>query len=400
MRKAIAFTPLVLILLATVSQANNPNVYLVKAFNCQFEPKARTLTGFRARGLKGIVTALHGVADSGKIMVQNNTGHVFSQQLRIVKVDVDRDLALLSSDEIEAEPAEGFEIAQNVNWNQLRGLTLIGHPYGINGKSEEPLQLRVPPLQDLHDIVPPGPLLRLVNRSSPSTDMPVVWLRGGILPGCSGAPILDSQDRVVAVANGGLAGGATEMVWAIPWQDVNWQPPSEAPRFQQVASAAPDVLFSFNPDTPANSEATPVFPVDKNIPPRFPIMAVRDDSLEKGKMKTEVTILSDGSLSSTTTTESTGILGFCGKVSIWLLDKDNKVLSREGEGTQWCVDGKGVPFVGPSHRTDKLGIFISQEVRNKTYSVAILHTPGSKNPVALIEENIKNALQVMKPVDQ
>lgn len=384
------------LLTPSVIQAKNPFVYLVKAFDCRFEPRARTLTGFRVKGMKGIVTALHGVADSGRIMVQNQTGIQFTQPLRIIKVDVERDLAFLSSAEIEASPADGFEIAQNTDWSQLERLRVIGHPYGAGGKAMENLELRDPPLGSLHDIVPPAPLLRLVNRKSPLTELPVVSLRGPIVPGFSGAPILNSQDKVVAVANGGLKGGSTGHVWAIPWQNINWQNTASNTQFQAVASSPPEVLFSVNnnEDGEAEPDDVPVaaFGVDENIPPKFPIKAVQRDSLNNGEMNTEVTIPSEGNSMAITTVRSTGSIPFCGRVSIWLLGKDDEVLDRRSKRVR-CLQGN-------TQRREEFNIWLTDRIRNRIYSVAILHAFGDEDPAILTPQNFQRAIRIKKLVEQ
>src|ERR1044071_9832439 len=51
-------------------RAQNKYVYSVKIAVCKFMPTSlRSQTGFRVRGIKGIVTALHGVADCNDIRV-------------------------------------------------------------------------------------------------------------------------------------------------------------------------------------------------------------------------------------------------------------------------------------------------------------------------------------------
>jgi len=392
---------IIFLLTPSVIQARNPFVYLVKAFDCQFEPRSRTLTGFRVNGMKGIVTALHGVADSRRIMVQNQTGIQFRQPLRIMRVDVERDLAFLSSAEIEAAPADGFEIAQNIDWNQLERLQVIGHPYGAGGKAMEHLELRNPALGSLHDIVPPTPLLRLVNRRSPSTEMPVVSLRGLIVPGFSGAPLLNSQNKVVAVANGGLAGGSTGHVWAIPWQNINWQDIASNTRFQAIASSPPEVLLSYNinEDGDPGTGDVPVagFGLDVNIPPKFPIKAARRDSLNNGEISTEVTIPSEGSPQVVTIVRSSGSSPFCGRISIWLLGKDDEVLDRREKRLQ-CIQGNNSTAV--NQKREAFDFWVSERTRNRIYAVAMLHGAGGEDLTKLTPKNIERAVQIKIPVEQ
>lgn len=59
-------------------------------------------------GRKGIITALHGVADGTTFSAYNESGDVLNN-LTIVSVDIDNDLAMLRSAEIESRPAEGLQ---------------------------------------------------------------------------------------------------------------------------------------------------------------------------------------------------------------------------------------------------------------------------------------------------
>lgn len=70
------------LLFGPIAYAQQENVYLIKMFDCTYKPIQRSQTGFRARGLKGIVTALHGVADCQKITASSRKGPLLEQTLR------------------------------------------------------------------------------------------------------------------------------------------------------------------------------------------------------------------------------------------------------------------------------------------------------------------------------
>lgn len=61
----------------------------------------------------------------------------------------------------------------------------------------------------------------VVDRGSPLYNAKVLSIQGEIEPGHSGAPILDSKNRVLAIANGGLKGGTVGICWAIPINQVH-----------------------------------------------------------------------------------------------------------------------------------------------------------------------------------
>src|SRR5690242_8402690 len=69
-------------------------VFFVKAANCRGPAPHRVLTGFRVKGMRGIVTALHGVAHCGLIAAADDSGRAVWTGLRIVRADVPHDVAV------------------------------------------------------------------------------------------------------------------------------------------------------------------------------------------------------------------------------------------------------------------------------------------------------------------
>lgn len=184
---------------------------------------SNTLTGFRIKvGDKvGIVTALHGLVGCNKITA---VGHY--KKLKITQADIKRDVAFLYSSELENASSQ-LEPEQH---SQYEGLYVIGHPLGITAQMRsEKLRIRQPPREKFEDLLP-RTLYDLFNRAkkrgSPQLKVDVLSIEGHILPGHSGAPIFNGEDKVVGVANGGLEKGHSEIVWAIPWHDIKWQPHS------------------------------------------------------------------------------------------------------------------------------------------------------------------------------
>jgi Trypsin-like peptidase domain len=233
-------------------RAQEADVYLIKMFDCAHKPTERTQTGFRVRGIKGLVTALHGVADCQKIMASSKNGLFLDQPLTIKKMDADHDVALLSSPQIDSAPDGGLNVADNVDWKSLGMVKVYGHPYGIS-KLETTLTLRNPPLTPLKDLVPSAPLSILKERRSPNHLINVLNLQGNLLPGHSGAPILDSKGNVVAVANGGLKEGFAGISWAVPYKDIEWD--SLGSKLKVLAQIDPSLLFA--------ADALPTVPPDE-----------------------------------------------------------------------------------------------------------------------------------------
>src|SRR4051812_19891114 len=69
------------------------------------QTEARSQTGFRLVGTAGIVTALHGVVDANQITARPSVaGMRVTKPLKIIKVDIEHDLALISSAEVSKLP--------------------------------------------------------------------------------------------------------------------------------------------------------------------------------------------------------------------------------------------------------------------------------------------------------
>lgn len=222
------------------ARAQEEHIYLIKMFDCEHQPTQRSQTGFKVRGLKGVVTALHGIADCGRITASSRKGIFLDQPLKIAMVDIDRDVALLSSSQLDRSD-EGLEPASTVAWKSLGTVKVYGHPYGISSL-ETTLSLRNPPLTSLKDLIPSAPLSLLMERRSPNHLITVMNLQGNLLPGHSGAPVLDTGGRVLAVANGGLSQGYAGISWAVPLQYVEWD--NNTARLKSVKQLNPNILFA------------------------------------------------------------------------------------------------------------------------------------------------------------
>jgi Trypsin-like peptidase domain len=221
------------------------HVFLIKMSNCANTPVYRSQTGFRVQGVKGIHTALHGVADCTKITAMPSKGIPLGAPLEIRNVDIDNDMALLASAELDGLPADGLETAPDVPWSTLRSVKVVGHPFGIKA-FETSLLVREPAIRPLQDHVPAEAQKGLNLRRSPALRINVLSVQGDILPGHSGAPILDARDRVVAVANGGLKDGTVGISWAIPFSSIRWERASDETRLQDLGRMNPEILFSLD----------------------------------------------------------------------------------------------------------------------------------------------------------
>jgi tetratricopeptide (TPR) repeat protein len=178
------------------------------------------LTGFRLKGKKGILTALHGVCGGGSITAKPVKGDVFTH-LNVTEVDIEHDLAVLSNDELAKLDANGLEPAENVKWETIERVWVMGFPEPINLQSlVTPLSARPgQQLVKLEVAVGQENLPGIKDRGSPAINIPVLQLSGALRHGHSGAPVLDGKWRVLAVGNGGIE--KIDQGWAIPLPDIN-----------------------------------------------------------------------------------------------------------------------------------------------------------------------------------
>jgi hypothetical protein len=227
-------------------QIYDQNIYLVKASDCLHEPKERALTGFRVRGVPGIITALHGVADSTNITVTSVDGKFKSGSVTLAKVDVKNDLALLSSPELVRTQAEGLEAAPNPAAANTK-VYVVGYPLSTYlEETKLPFTVGDPPLYELGRKLDVNLRDALLKRNSPNPSISVMFLVGPLHPGHSGAPVLDSKNRVIAIANGSIRAFAG-YGWAIPYQGIAWKPVQGNIEFRTLKQQATNIaLFSFD----------------------------------------------------------------------------------------------------------------------------------------------------------
>ncbi len=230
--KAITFSIAAFILVASGSlraEVINRQVFRITLSNCGLKHQRFGQTGFyaEAKGTRGIVTALHGVAgcQGHQAAVQedgNRTDAIYIDDLTPMYVDRERDVVFLRSDKLESTqipPLQASSLAAALH----QTLTVIGYPQGVMNQQDNHVTFHAIPRRKLRELLPPNIQQQFTQRRSPDPEREVLNLEGHIQPGHSGAPILDPQKHVIGVANGGLAGGFVENGWAIPWTEINWQ---------------------------------------------------------------------------------------------------------------------------------------------------------------------------------
>lgn len=131
---------------------------------------------------------------------------------------------------------------------------------------------------------------------------------------------------------------------------------------------------------------------------RFPVKLKRDDTVGGGRqITTELTISETGQVEAVTTLKNSSAQeGFCGKVGLWLLDRDGNVVERLGPTKErvWCVKGRDTD---QHEKTTQWQAEIPEHKLRAVSAVAVLHSAGSKDPLVLTGENIAAAAQNKQP---
>lgn len=221
--------PIMIVLSATAVMAQTPTfqsqpyIYRIKVEGCKHAPFVRRQTGFLVRGRGGIVTALHGVADCPEANIRAESVHGDFTVLTMSAVDVDRDVAFLTSSELATKLDEGLE-APDTESVSREGLYAIGYPYGKTNQ-EPTTQISVTYGMTLNQLIPGEFITRAFeDRRSPNLEIRVLLAEAHFVPGHSGAPVLNGQKQVIGMVDGGLKEGYIGKSWLIPWPDVDLQP--------------------------------------------------------------------------------------------------------------------------------------------------------------------------------
>lgn len=208
----LAVTALAVLTPAVAAAQSDQGAFVrVDATQCTSQP--RRGSGFVWNTANTVVTSLHVVAGCRTVNVRYTVG---GGQLRAARLDralPAADLALLLVDNpvtvrplttAFAAPAAGAE------------LTAWGYPIPVRGLIDTTFRRRVTAGR-LSDLLNTALVKEILGVGMPDVNAEVVLLDGGhLLPGHSGAPLLDREGRVAAIADGGLERGAVQVSWAIP----------------------------------------------------------------------------------------------------------------------------------------------------------------------------------------
>jgi len=173
-------------------------------------------SGFLWAQKETVVTSLHVVDRSSDIQLYF-PGAKAKRRAHVGRILKHADLVLLR---LENAPDLPVLLPANQQPETDQEVHALGYPLNISTHSSTSLKLRYGGRR-LKEIVPQHIIDRLTDNGYPDPELEIVNLEGNLVPGLSGAPIVNAQGSVVAVADGGLESGAIGISWGIPVHRLN-----------------------------------------------------------------------------------------------------------------------------------------------------------------------------------
>lgn len=211
--------PIVALAAAAPQAAAAPSAAAVVATQSVVKVQARQCSGGRDRSATGfvwgsasqVVTSMHVLAGCASFSVHYE-GRGATRAATVQRVLRRADLALLAVG--EAPAASPLRVAADVP-NESDEVYAVGYYLDIPTANRTSLRLGFAGKR-LRDIVPLNVRRELEGLGYPDVDLEVINLEGHLLPGMSGAPIVNARGELVAVADGGLEAGLAGASWGIP----------------------------------------------------------------------------------------------------------------------------------------------------------------------------------------
>jgi len=192
-----------------ISQASH-SVVKIDAKQCQGQ-FSRSASGFIWKRANQVVTALHVVAGCQNITVYSEK----ARKIRLAKIKRilrKADLALLEIDNALELPPLKISAEKPALHSDLIAL---GYELDSPTMSSKNLKLSFGASR-LGDMLPEKVKREVKRAGVPSLSLQILRLQGHLVPGLSGAPLINTKGEVIAIGDGGLENGAVSISWALP----------------------------------------------------------------------------------------------------------------------------------------------------------------------------------------
>lgn len=182
-------------------------------------------SGFLWQAADQVVTSLHAVPGNDmEIKVGCNTGNVPQvARARVVKVYAKADLVLLKTE----RPLTNCGVfdarqAQEQKPASLSMLYTFGFHEGASGATAREMKKMDARPEDLLSMLHEPVRSQMASFNIPDVRLPIYYVQGGLLPGYSGAPVVDANNRLVGIVDGGLDKGTSGYNWVIPVENLKY----------------------------------------------------------------------------------------------------------------------------------------------------------------------------------
>ena len=218
LNKIIIFFTLLLISSTYLSaQLSGDAITQLRKSTVRIKSGNKVSTGFLWKNNNWVVTTLHSIDEASNIRV---TLVNQARTAKVVKVLKRYDLALLELDQpVDLPILTNSQSSAAVN-SQLYVL-------GYNGKGnlsniiDRSIRLGYNHSGKLNGLLSKKLTRELNTCKSPDPEIDILYFDGSLLPGFSGAPIVNNAGKLVGIADGGLEEGAQSISWGIEGRFLN-----------------------------------------------------------------------------------------------------------------------------------------------------------------------------------
>ncbi len=179
---------------------------------------SRAASGFVWEDNRLVVTSLHAVPAGLDIVVKCKGA---SFPARVAGVLSDADLILLQTD----SPTSCIPLNQGQMSSQKPGfgeaLYTLGYFESSQAMTSRDMTKQHASPEVLRHLAQGEALQLLKKYGIPDLDLDIYYVQGGLLPGYSGAPVVDRDNRLVGIVDGGLNKGMSNYNWVIPATNLN-----------------------------------------------------------------------------------------------------------------------------------------------------------------------------------